>query len=166
MPRADPGALTTARRLSAAISRLSRCVAISPFLCLQLLIWRAALPVLKYIVPVHALAKFMWTAPAHRLRGAANVNALNYVWLNGGRLLVSPNCLERSLVLYRVLSKAGAGPNLVFGVTRGNDGVAGHAWIEMQGRVFPNGEEQAYQRLATFGADGRAVEILSSQPSH
>jgi transglutaminase superfamily protein len=150
------------RRVSAALVRVSRCFAVSPSLCFQLLTWRAVLPVLKYIVPVRTLAKLMWAAPSDGRDRARRLTALRYVFRTGGRLLVSPNCLERSLVLYRLLSRGGAEPTLVFGVSRTDQVVAGHAWIELEGRVFPSAEDQPYERLATFGAHGQTVEMFTS----
>src|SRR4051812_5441367 len=145
-------------RLSGAIRRVFSCVATSPLLCLRLLLWRASLPVLKYVVPIRVLARWMWAAPSRSnpLRNQtaqARRDALLYVWQNGGRLFVSANCLEKSLVLYRLLSREGADPNLVFGVNRHEDGVAGHAWIETKGRVFPVGDGKVYERLAMFGVN-------------
>jgi hypothetical protein len=54
-----------------------------------------------------------------------------------GRLLyrsrtvsVRYNCLERSLVLYRFLGRAGADPELVVGVRKDEtDAVRGHVWV-------------------------------------
>jgi hypothetical protein len=45
----------------------------------------------------------------------------------------SGNCLERSLVLYRYLSGAGADPELLVGVRRGEEEVRGHAWVTLHG---------------------------------
>ena len=62
----------------------------------------------------------------------------------GGRLLVSRNCLDRSLTLYRVLSRADARPTLVLGARRGETSVAGHAWIEIDGESPFDSEIHGY----------------------
>lgn len=42
-------------------------------------------------------------------------------------------CLARSLVLYRALSRRGANPTLVIGFRRDRESVMGHAWVEVDG---------------------------------
>lgn len=156
--------LTIARRLSSAVGRIASCVAISPTLCLQLAFWRVSLPILKFIVPMRRLARVMWVPPSPPLQAenaAARRRALMHVWQHGGRLLISPNCLEKSLVLYRLLSRQGLDPSLVFGVTRGESGVAGHAWVETEGRAFHDDKVHLYDRAAIFGAHGQPAEIHS-----
>jgi hypothetical protein len=69
-------------------------------------------------------------------------------------LLVSTNCLERSLVLYRVLSRAGAQPALILGARRDAPSVAGHAWIEVDGAPVCEPEREAYAPIVAFGARG------------
>ena len=46
-------------------------------------------------------------------------------------------CLLRSLALYRALRLEGWPVTFVNGRRRDNDGPAGHAWVEMDGRVLP-----------------------------
>jgi Transglutaminase-like superfamily len=45
------------------------------------------------------------------------------------------NCLERGLVAYRYLSRAGASPDLVVGVLKGEEGIRGHVWVTVDGRA-------------------------------
>jgi len=164
MFRALRSALTIARRIYRAFRRISTSVAMSPALCLRLFIWRISLPFLKYIVPMRLLTRFMWAAPHNHPEPEvvrARLEVLNYVWQHGGRLLVSSNCLERSLILYRLLSEAGSNPSLVFGVSRGDQGITGHAWVETQGRACYDEMGHRYDRLATFGTNGQAHEIPS-----
>jgi transglutaminase superfamily protein len=153
----------TLDRLYRAAGRISSCVALSPLLCVRLLFWRASLPFLKYVVPVRVLTRFMWSAPPARRddsgRADARLRSLSYIWQNGGRLLVSRNCLERSLVLYRLLSQSGSNPSLVVGVSRADTGIAGHVWVETDGRVFFDDMVHRYDRFATFGVNGRPAEI-------
>jgi hypothetical protein len=156
--------LSIAGRVSNALRRVAGCVAISPTLCLQLAFWRLTLPILKFLVPMRLLARIMWLQPSPLVEpGTADtrLRSLLYVWQHGGRLLISPNCLEKSLVLYRLLSRQGLDPSLVFGVTRSEAGVAGHAWIETDGRVFHDDKVHLYDRAAIFGAHGQPAEIRS-----
>ena len=152
------------RRLQSAARRIASCLATSPRLCAVLLFWRTLLPVLKYIVPVRVLARFMWSPPTESASGEsadadARLRSLLFIWQHGGRLFVSANCLERSLVLYRLLSKNGSNPRLILGVNRRDAGIAGHAWIEKDGRAFLDDMVQSYERLAIFGVNGRPAEV-------
>jgi transglutaminase superfamily protein len=150
--------LTIIGRLRSATVRLLSLFATNPGLVLRALVWRVALPVLKYLLPIGTLTRLMWVKPRDgegRLPGKPDV-VLN-AWRRGGRLLVSPNCLERSLLLYRLLSREGANPTIVFGVDRGPEKVAGHAWVEIDGAVVHDAGTADYTRVATFGINGRVA---------
>ena len=65
------------------------------------------------------------------------------------------NCLERSLILYRYLSEAGASPELVVAVAR--PGVyLGHVWVVVDGapRVDSPRALAGYMELLRFGDAG------------
>jgi hypothetical protein len=137
---------------------LLRLFATNPGLVLRALVWRVTLPVLKYLLPIGTLTRLMWVKPRDR-EGRPDV-VLN-AWRSGGRLLVSPNCLERSLLLYRLLSREGANPTIVFGVDRGTETVAGHAWVEIDGAVVHDAGTADYTRVATFGINGQVAGTSS-----
>lgn len=144
------------------------CFAMNPRLCLRLLWWRSILPVLKFAVPLRVLTRFMWVAPLRSQRSldsaeaARRLRSIERVWRTGGRVLVSPNCLERSLVLYRILAGEGIDPSLVLGVMRRDGTVAGHAWVEMRGKTFHDNDAHLYERIAAFGANGRERHLPAS----
>ena len=49
--------------------------------------------------------------------------------------VLTPTCWKRAAILYRYLRLAGHAPHIVFGLTKAGDPpLAGHAWIEMDGR--------------------------------
>jgi hypothetical protein len=100
----------------------------------------------------------MWVKPRV---GEGRPDAVLNAWRRGGRLLVSPNCLERSLLLYRLLSREGANPTIVFGVDRGTETVAGHAWVEIDGAAVHDTATGDYTRVATFGINGQVAGISS-----
>jgi len=117
-----------------------------------------ALPVLKYLLPIGTLTRLMWVNPRSREgRPPGRPDVVLKAWRRGGRLLVSPNCLERSLLLYRLLSREGANPTIVFGVDRGGETVAGHAWVEIDGAVVHDAGTADYTRVATFGINGQVA---------
>jgi len=146
--------LTIIARLRSATFRWLSLFATNPGLVLRALVWRVALPVLKYLLPIGTLTRLMWVKPRDR-KGRPDV-VLN-AWRTGGRLLVSQNCLERSLLLYRLLSREGANPTIVFGVDRGTETVAGHAWVEIDGAVVHDAGTADYTRVATFGINGQVA---------
>jgi len=127
------------------------------------------LPILKFAIPLHALTRLMWANPSRLVPSAGTAEAsrrlqtIEHVWRTGGRLLVSPNCLERSLVLYRILSSEGIDPSLVLGLSRAGGHVAGHAWIELaESQMFHDSESHFYTRFAAFGVDGRERQFPAS----
>lgn len=144
---------------SLAVRRVARCVASDPSLCLRLVGWRLVLPALKFIVPLPRLVRLMWARPsavsltAHEQEETQS-DVLEVV-RSGGRLLISRNCLERSLVLYRYLSSSGAEPHLVVGVNKERGVVVGHTWVELNGDPIDDLNCKNFNRVAEFGASGR-----------
>jgi len=93
------------------------------------------LGVLKHLVPLRSLARWTWcetTGPRDRLaerRLTANVLRLSKLLQISDR-----NCLQRSLLLYRLLSAAGADPELVVGLHEQDGKIMGHAWVLVEGK--------------------------------
>jgi hypothetical protein len=128
-------------------------------LVLRLLGWRLALAVLKRTVPIATLVRLMATGGGHATRDTRIVELVD--WLYGPRRdRELGNCLDRSLVLYRFLSRSEPGTRLVLGMRRGSSELEGHAWVIAGDRAFgetpPSGG--GFVTLATFAADGRRVE--------
>ena len=89
---------------------------------------------LKHVVPIRALARMAWREPAggrdperERLTVARIAKARRLFPLWDG------DCVQKSLVLYRELSGAGADPVLAVGFRRMDGRVQGHAWILVDG---------------------------------
>jgi hypothetical protein len=123
----------------------------------RMLAWRLALPVLKRVLPLAALARLAWPRRRSRRRRperealVAGIVARLYGSERG-----DDNCLERSLVAYRFLAQAGAGPRLTCGIRRADGEVVGHAWIVLDGRPLAAADERVeeYTQVAAFGAGG------------
>jgi hypothetical protein len=104
------------------------------------------LGVLKHFVPLRWLAWWAWCPPSGprdakaELRLTASV--LRVSQLAGLR---DRDCLQRSLLLYRVLSRAGADPTLVVGFIRRNGRILGHAWVTVDGRAVIDSEPNLIQ---------------------
>lgn len=140
-------------RVSRAVSRLARCAAADPRLFARALGWRATLPLLKRVVPVRTLGRWMHRRQTTRTAagGARRIASIERLLRDGGRLVVPGNCYERSLLLYRFLSEAGAGVALVFGIRRDPGGLSGHAWIELDGRALADATTESYEPVVRFG---------------
>jgi hypothetical protein len=141
-------------RLSKALPRIAGCLEADPRLFARALGWRLVLPLLKNVVPVRVLASRMSRAarrgdPAH---AAARIAAVRRLVSDGGRLVISGNCLERSLLLFRLLSEARRGTALVIGVRREGTRVAGHAWVELDGQIFAESQMPAHEPIVRYEA--------------
>jgi hypothetical protein len=127
---------------------------------IRLLGWRVALAVLKRTVPIATLVRLMATPGGRSTQDTRRIVEL-VDWLYAPRRDRDlGNCLDRSLVLYRFLSRNEPGTRLVLGMRRGSSALEGHAWVIAGDRAF--GEIPAsggeFMTLATFAADGRRVE--------
>ncbi|MGZ4315500.1 MAG: lasso peptide biosynthesis B2 protein [Gaiellaceae bacterium] len=122
--------------------------------------WSVALPLLKRVLPLKSLVRLMWIDDrgervATRERQIARISAV----VTRLRLGRQSNCLERSLLAYRYLSAAGAGPTLVIGVNTLESGIVGHAWVTVDGRPVHDTHADLAQfvPLTEFGARGEAT---------
>jgi hypothetical protein len=121
--------MITASQLRTALRMTGRPAQLS--LAIRMLAWSLLLPGLKYLVPLRVLARLMWSAP-RRERQPDRERLIVFLAERIYRLrpfLRRDNCLERSLLTYRFLSKSGADPRLVVGLEKSDDGYAGHAWV-------------------------------------
>lgn len=135
------------------------------WLAVRVMGWALVLPLLKQAVPVKSLARIMHLHPDRVTRSPAREEHIVIFarwaarlirWKNGG------NCLERGLIAYRYLGRAGAHPLLVVGLERvGDSQLVGHAWVLVDGQ--PVGESLAsltrYTPVFAFGADGAMTEV-------
>jgi hypothetical protein len=124
------------------------------WLSLRIVCWMCALPLLKRTLPLPRLVRLMWLPPriAERdpeweKRTCRIVARLSRA--SGG------NCLARSLVLYRYLSRANADPRLVVGMAK-PDEFLGHVWVVVDERPLLETPEalRGYEEVMTFGARG------------
>ncbi len=145
----------------ARLRRAVSLVAASPgdgWLLARMLVWRTALPVLKRRVPLAKLARVMWQEPAARTRRdhADRIPDLAQRLYRRFRMGEEDICLERSLLAYRFLSRAGADPQLVIGIRPGDSPVVGHAWVVVDGEPLfePAASVGEYASFFSFGRDG------------
>jgi len=141
----------SARRIAGAAGRLHGCWKMDARLLVRAVGWRLALPVLRRVLPLRTLVRLMQRTNVNP--SAARVDAVRFLAAHGGRIAVSRHCLERSLVLYRFLAEAGVTPTLVLGAAEGPSGLAGHAWIEINGEPIADSTTTGYAPVLAF--DGR-----------
>lgn len=131
-------------------------------LALRMAAWTAVLPLLKRILPLPRLVGLM--TPAERSakrdpRREQRIAAIAKRLYHTRPVTHRDNCLERSLVAYRFLSRAGAEPMLVVGFRREQKDIHGHVWVIVDGEPVHEtpGELSAYETVTAFGSDGRVI---------
>lgn len=127
-------------------------------LATRMLGWRVALPVLRRRMGLTALVELATHPHPHSppdLAGRRRALRLAHALFRR----TEGTCLERSLLLFRYLGRAGAAPELVVGFMRHGEGMMGHAWVEVEGNpVLEAGDPSAnYVSLVRFGPDGCRV---------
>lgn len=131
-----------------------------PRIAIRIWAWAAALRVLKRIVPLETLVRLMHRTPIASRRGSTTEESIESYINMTGRFPFRPpsNCLERSLIAYRMLCEAAADPELVVGLRHAADGrLHGHVWITVGGRPLGERPESiaTYTPLVQFDAQGR-----------
>ena len=135
--------------------RLATSLAISQLLPMYILFG-----LLKHLVPLRALARLAWRDPVdgrdperERLTVARIVKTRRLFPLWDG------DCVQKSLLLYRELSGAGADPVLAVGFRRLNGRVEGHAWILVDGVAVDDrlAADGAFTSSFSFGRRGGLI---------
>jgi hypothetical protein len=127
----------------------------------EMILWSLLLPVLKRMLPLRRLVMLMWAAgPGGQARGEARPIVVLSASLTRLRPRLRSNCLERSLLAYRFLSRAGADPRLVIGVGNVDGKMAGHAWVTLDGVPVHEPPETVvgFAPLVEFGREGRPTD--------
>jgi len=118
------------------------------------------LALLKQLVPLTWLVRRVWCPPIAP-RDCEAEWGLTSIVLRLSRLTGLPDrdCLQRSLLLYRVLSHVGAQPTLVIGFQSTNGQIRGHAWVTVDGRavVEPEAELVGFSPALRFGLRGELL---------
>jgi hypothetical protein len=131
---------------------------------LEMVGWSLALPILKHMLPTGRLAGVLWT-PSRPPRSESRERAVVAASARLTRLRpgLRANCLERSLLAYRFLARAGADPRLVLGVGTLDGAVVGHAWVTLDGDPVHESREavSGFTPLVEFGEAGRPSHVAS-----
>ena len=121
--------------------------------------WSFVLPVAKRMLPLPRLVRLMCSRPRSSQRDPgreATITSL-VAWVFKTRPPGSrDNCLERSLVAYRYLSRAGLGPSLVIGIAKAPSVTHGHVWVTVEGHPVHDSPEvlARFEPVVAFGSDG------------
>jgi hypothetical protein len=159
------GARRRARRLASLLARPG-----DAWLVARMCLWRAVLPALKRRMSLSRLVRMMWAGPGLPRRSRereARIAELASVVFRSEHRSRSGNCLERSLVLYRYLSAAGAEPELVVGLRPSGAAVRrGHAWITIGGSAVAETQDalDGVTRVVSFRGDGARPQRQPALP--
>ena len=150
--RASGGGAPRALRKDAAARWCGNAWAVGRLLPLYL-----AFGALKHVVPVQTLARWAWRAPTRPNDPEAVRRAVARVWRTQGLVNIGDrDCLQRSLLLYRELSRLGADPSLMVGFRQAAQRTQGHAWVTTRGAVAVEPDDvNTYVPAFSFGQYGQ-----------
>jgi hypothetical protein len=121
--------------------------------------WAAALPLLKFALPLPRLVQLLSSSESRQRKPARErrVSELAQLLYRSHRTSLADNCLERSLVTYRYLGRLGARPSLTVAVGKDGDSVIGHVWVSVDGAPVQDSPDvlAQYVPVITFGPNGR-----------
>jgi hypothetical protein len=138
------------------------------WLLARIFAWSLVLPIAKRTVPLPRLVRLMRprerTAKRDPAREAAIASLAAWVFKTrppGAR----DNCLERGLVAYRYLTRAGASPELVVGVAKETHTVHGHVWVTVDGRAVHDSPSTlaGFEPILVVKSDGT---LIGTPPSN
>ncbi len=72
------------------------------------------------------------------------------------------NCVNRSLLLFYFLGKAGYPTVIYFGISRRDDGLAGHCWLEHRGEPVAEGDDPKKAFEITYRYPDRSRQPASA----
>lgn len=121
----------------------------------------AAFTVLARFVSIERLVRLAWHAPRTGRDRAFERQLVERVDMLGRLTGAQADCLPRSLLLYRELSKRSADPRLFLGFAGDGRPLVGHAWVVIDGE--PLGEADAtlssMTAVCAFGARGEVLAL-------
>ena len=130
------------------------------WLVIRMIAWRAALPVMERFVPLPTLVRVMGCH--FRVRDRNDHQTQRIVEL-AERVFAAPsssrNCLGRSMVTYRYLSKTRVEPQLVIAFRKGAAPVLGHAWVTVDAMPIHDSPQalDEFEPLVIFSSAGECV---------
>lgn len=119
------------------------------------------LGLLKNLVPVQELARWTWRHPIGRRNRQYEQRLLASIAKLNKLLGARGDCLQRSLLLYGLMSRARADPTLFIGYNLTKGRFLGHAWVTIDGRPVIDSEADLlqYTPILRFGARGTRLQV-------
>jgi Transglutaminase-like superfamily len=130
------------------------------WLFMRMISWAMILPILKRLIPLKSLARFLWTPSKTKIRNLEQEQKIATIvrWIYVFVFSSEKSCVERSLLLYHFLSVNNTDPVLATGMRLAEDQVwKGHAWILVDGKPFEETEASVreFRTLMIFGSEGK-----------
>jgi len=149
-----PGAASASVSRLRALANLARSPADS-WLAARTVAWMCALRLFKRTLPLPKLVRLMWRSPRRSERNLEREQRTIQLVARLSRAS-GGNCLERSLILYRYLSRANADPRLVVGMAK-PDEYLGHVWVTVDGHPLLETPKtlREYEVVTAFGDGGQ-----------
>jgi hypothetical protein len=119
-----------------------------------------AVGVLKHFVPVTTIARWLTREPAAGVdRHLADRITAASRRIRQWSPIGDRDCLQRSLVLFRHLPRAGLTPSLAMGFRRVGGRLEGHAWVVIDDRAFDEAglTGSPFEETCRIGPDGRTI---------
>lgn len=125
-----------------------------------LLMWSAGLlvtlPVLQRVLPLPALVTLFGAKVMPRVLPPLEPERL--LFLIQGLLqqrigMIRPNCMKQSLVLFHFFRQWGAPVTIHFGVTKRDEALEGHCWVQLAGQPFGERGNRSFTTVYTFPMD-------------
>lgn len=125
-------------------------------LAARMAFWVVALSALARLLPLPRVMRLMTplrrtpAAPENPERVQERVAETLDAILRADIWVFTPTCWKRAPVLYRYLLLEGIPTRVVFGMRKEDGGVAGHAWLEREGRPLLEKTAPAYAVTFVF----------------
>jgi hypothetical protein len=120
-----------------------------------------ALGVLERTRPIASVAAWAWRAPARNIRDHSEEQRGVACVVKLARFAgaVDRQCLRRSMMLYRELSRLGGSPLLCVGFRKRGTTTEGHAWVVVDDRRVGESDwsSAGFEVACSFGDEGRVI---------
>ena len=134
---------------------------------LRLLVTYLIFAVLKYLLPLPRLVRLAWQRPRGNADPHRQARAIAcVVRMRQLTPIADGDCLQKSLLLYRELSREGADPMLVVGFRKSDLTVEGHAWVEVAGNGVADGGGDSGAPFVPAIRFGRRGRVVTSDNNH
>ena len=124
------------------------------------------LAIAKRFVPMETLCSRQWRSTRVRSQDRERRVVADIVRLSQRLGFADRDCLQRSLLIYREVSRSGSDPTLVVGVCREEGRVLGHAWVMVNNAPVADDSDHVarFEPLFSFGRNGALLRATARPP--